>query len=227
MKVLIFLILTLLLLLISKSAFEKISQKLYNGDKWGKYRIGDVVLREITSVHYKPEFYDNVLYHYTEFPGSIANEYINKNKDSGIVNNLPLLKEIINSRPNKFNYDYNVTLFLHIRSGDVICNDLWKDKIDHYSKVGNIKWWDSLIDYIKNNSINKVVILSGTHFNECLEESEKYILDREKFIKEKTDLVVDYRLGQSPDDDIILISKAKHFISTGGGYGKLLESLIN
>jgi hypothetical protein len=78
--------------------------------------------------------------------------------------------------------------------------------------------------YIKENNITKVVILAGTHFKECLNESADYILDRTDFLKQ-SGVDVTHRLGQSPDDDLILISGVKHFISTGGGYGKLLHSV--
>ena len=58
----------------------------------------------------------------------------------------------------------------------------------------------------------------------CLKESENYIKDRKKFLTDHN-LTVDLRLGQSPDEDLIMCFYVKHFISTGGGYGKLIKEL--
>jgi hypothetical protein len=42
---------------------------------------------------------------------------------------------------------------------------------------------------------------------------------------EKNGLVVSYRLGQSPDEDLIMCYYVKHFITTGGGYGNMIKQI--
>ena len=204
---------------------DNFNSPLYNGDQWNKYRLGDVYNVSKKNSLYKPWGIGNILYHKTEFPGSIANEYINRNKID--KENYNLLKEIIDSKTIDRS-DNPDTLFLHIRIGDVLCEKtLWLNKINgpkSYSKVGETDWWNDILTYIRENQINRVVILAGSHKRSCLKESEDYIEDRKKFLIENG-LNVDLRLGQSPDEDLIMCFYGKHFISTGGGYGNMIKHL--
>ena len=201
---------------------------LYNGSKWGNYRIGDVYMLSKTSPHYSdPEHPENVMYHASKYPGSIASEYINQNE---IDKNPELLLSIINNRSTDTS-THPQTLFLHIRTGDVICdlNNPWIKQINgpmYYSKMGDKQWWDNILKYISQNGINKVVIISGTHKQKCLGESMDYLDDRKDFLMKNFDnLEVEYRLGQSPDEDIIMCTNVKHFITTGGGFGNLIKEI--
>ena len=210
------------------SNVNEISRLLYNGDEWNSYRLGDVYFLDENDRIYDPNFYENVLYHKTHFPGSIANEYINTNTSGR--ENKKLMKNIIQSK-SKDTSRHNDTLFLHIRVGDVICvkdND-WMNKVNgplYYSKVGNVTWWNDVLKYIQSNNITKVVIISGVHKKLCLQESANYISDRSAFLKENIPgLKISYRLGQSPDEDILMCYYVKHFISTGGGYGLLIKEI--
>jgi len=229
--VLILVLISILVLINSNSTFKStfsIKEKLYNGDKWAKYRLGDVFIMDKKSKHWDPSFYDNLIYHNKDYPGTIADEYILKNI-SGVSRNTQLLQEIINKRRIKINTFNNNLLVLHIRTGDVICKkfDWQKNALEMYSKKGNKTWWNGIINFINTNNISDVIILSGSHFKECLEESAEYLLDREIFLKNNTGVNVEYRLGQSPDDDLLLVSNVKYFISTGGNYGLLLETVNN
>ena len=85
---------------------------------------------------------------------------------------------------------------------------------------------------IKELGIKRVVILAGAHMPTCLDESMRYINEITEFL-EKKGLVVDHRLGNSPDDDIgyVLNSHAGFYVSTQDGehtgyYGKLLKELL-
>lgn len=205
---------------------SRFSSQLYNGDSWANYRLGDVYLLSKYDRMYDINYHDNILYHKTKYPGTIANEYINKNLS--VEKNEPLLREIIESRVKNKN-TYPDTLFLHIRTGDVLCvkDNEWINKVNgplYYSKVGDTTWWNNIIQYIRENGISKVVILSGSHMNKCLLESAKYLEDRKHFL-EKNGVSVSYRLGQSPDEDILMCYYVKHFITTGGGYGKMIKEI--
>jgi hypothetical protein len=230
--ILLVLILVLILALINqlKQNFgeETLENSLYNGDNWNKYRLGDVFYRELDSDFFDPSSEINILYHKTEYLGSIANEYINK-KTKNI--NYKLLREIIESRVNDKN-TYPETLFLHIRIGDVLCDKTeWLIKINgplRYSKFGDDQWWNGVKEYILSNNIKRVVIIAGSHSKQCLTESIKYIEDRKNFFeREIPGIKVEYRLGQSPDDDVRLVYYVKHFITTGGEYGKMMKEIKN
>ena len=100
MKIIIFILVVVFVMgfiLLKKLNFIDVNNKtlhLYNGDNWANYRLGDVFYQDLQSRFYDSNFNDNVLYHKTKYPGTIANEYINKNKKNI---NYPLLKEIIES----------------------------------------------------------------------------------------------------------------------------------
>ena len=199
--------------------------KIYNGNEWDNYRLGDVYHLSKKHKLYSLLDKENVLYHKTKFPGSIANEYINKNEMD--QKNYNLLKKIIDSKTIDRS-EHPDTLFLHIRVGDVLCEkNEWLDTVNgpkSYSKVGDTDWWNNILTYIHINNIKRVVIISGSHKMSCLKESKNYIKDRKKFLTDNN-LTVDLRLGQSPDEDLIMCFYVKHFISTGGGYGNLIKEL--
>lgn len=225
--IVVFLIFILKFFIFSKfSNVPNLSNKLYNGDNWANYRLGDVYLLNKNDRIYDPSYFDNILYHKTKFPGTIANEYINKNQANS--KNKFLLQEIIESKT-KNKLEYPDTLFLHIRVGDVICqkDNEWINKVNgplYYSKVGDTIWWDNILNYIKSNGINKVVILSGSHLDKCLIESANYLEDRKKFLQAQG-VKVEYRLGQSPDEDLVMCYYVKHFITTGGNYGNMINEV--
>ena len=208
-----------------KSSF---SSDLYNGSKWSNYRIGDVyMLSKKDPKYHDPNHPENVLYHKKEYSGSIANEYINQNE---IDKNPKLLLDIINSK-SKDTSSHSDTLFLHIRTGDVICdmNNPWIKQVNgplYYSKMGDTQWWNGILNYISRNNIRKVVIISGTHKRKCLNESMKYLDNRKAFLlKNFPYLDMVYRLGQSPDEDILMCAHVEHFITTGGGFGNLIKEI--
>ena len=219
-------ILLLFILLFIVSKFSKFSsESLYNGKQWDNYRLGDVILMSPHDQRfYNSNYKDNILYHTTKYPDSIAAEYIRNNKKH---QNFELLKEILKNRKNDNEILDNNTLVLHIRVGDVLCKKVWTDNAEqYYSKKGDLRWWNQVINYINKNNINSVIIIAGTHFKECLKESADYINDRTTFLQ-SNGLNVSHHLGKSPDDDLIFCQNAKHFITTGGGYGNLIKLIID
>jgi hypothetical protein len=243
MKLIFFIILLIfLIILLNKEKFIEedwyvpidsnvinISKQLYN-DKWKDYRIGDVY--HLDDKYYDLKFHENILYHEKDYPGSIASEYIKLNKPRK-RKNFSLLKKIINSN-NHLQLQLNENdLVLHIRVGDIMCGKYGDNIVPwstlntyktYYSKIGNDNWWNEVLNYIKKKNIKRVFILAGLHTDECLIDSARYLENRRIFLN-NNGIEVIYRLGQSPDEDLIFASKSKHFISTGGGYGELLKEV--
>ena len=158
-------------------------------------------------------------------------KYVEENEES-LKYDFELLKKIINERKKNIQSIDKNTLILHIRIGDVICwyengkkgPGSWENA-DHYSKQGNVEWWNGVVKYIIDNRITKIIIIAGEHRNMCLKKSADYLIDRTQFLKEKTSVNIEHRLGDSPDEDIVLVSDATHFITTGGGYGEILNNI--
>jgi hypothetical protein len=234
-KLILIFVLISLLFLINKSKFSNeftsekrdIIKKIYNGDEWNNYRLGDVY--DHWKHVYDINHHENIFYHKDQYKGTLANEYINKNETG--KKNPELLVSIIEKKV-KDKFDYPDTLFLHIRTGDSMCGQTeYLKNINGpliYSKKGDTVWWNNIVNYIKINNINKVVIISGSHFNICLEESADYLIDRKKFLKDNLSyLEFSFKLGQSPDDDVLMCVYVKHFQTTGGGYGNLIKEINN
>ena len=203
------LILLLILLFKSKSNFDNF----YNGDKWNEYRLADVYYKANLPII-------DVKYHITKYPGSIASEIMKVKPYK--PENKELLLNII-SKKQKYTIPDN-TLVLHIRAGDVMCIPKYKHHFLNYTKKGNNIWWNNVLNYTNNNNINIICIIAGSHKKDCLSESMDYLSDRKQFF-EKNGKNVFYRLGQPPDDDFIYCLNAKHFISTGGGFGNLISEI--
>ena len=88
MKLIIFIIILVLLIIIVNSIniniyeFKNIdettielSKKLYNGNEWNHYRLGDIYFFQNIS-----KGISSIDYHIKDYPGSIAEEYLKKNK---------------------------------------------------------------------------------------------------------------------------------------------------
>ena len=67
--------------------------------------------------------------------------------------------------------------------------------------------------------------MGGCYTNEGIQESVKYIEEKRLFF-EKENLKVLYRFANSPDEDLMYVINAKHYASTGGGYGKILGDVV-
>ena len=64
-------------------------------------------------------------------------------------------------------------------------------------------------------------------FDKCLLESAQYLENRRRYLIDNIpNINIVFRVGKSPDEDILFCKNAKHFISTGGGFGKLLKEIL-
>ena len=219
-------ILILLLLIISlfndsvsSDWLEKESQesrdieKLLFNDSFNEFRLGDVF-------YFWPDS-KNLNYHTTSFPGSIADSYI---KESTKQEDYTTIIRIVNEKSK----DNIITpeLVIHIRIGDIMCDILWRYGRECYTGYGNTEWWNNVIDIIKKENIKSIGIIAGAHYKQCLGVSARYLLNRKKFLEKLLNIPVMFYLGKNPDEDLIFGSKSKYYISTGGGYGKLIGDLV-
>ena len=230
---------------------NELSSKLYNGDKYDGYRLADVIFYPdyLTREHKY-----STMSHLYKYPDTIGVEYIRRkypflkkinsendfskyqNEYSNFENtinsninstkiDIDLLNDIIKEKNKEEQYFNEDTLYLHVRVGDVLCKYPGQNHSLIYSKRGDTGWWESVMDYIKNKGITKVVIIAGTHFKDCLMESAEYLQEIKKKLTSEG-LNVFYRIGNSPDDDLMFCRNAKHFITTGGGYGYFLGKIV-
>jgi hypothetical protein len=255
MNYIIFILLILILLIIIYYLlyfdYHHIVNNLYNGKEYDWYRIGDVLYYP---EHFVSIDKQGLGHHLHRYPGSIAEEYIftlypflkGYNEDNintihkesevfksvhydqtykasnGCINIkcLEILNTILLKRLSTVQYEHKKDdLVLHIRTGDTFKLGY----TDYYSKTDNNVWWNDFIKILQDNQVKRVIILAGALTNEGIKESAKFLINVKKMLKEYVD--IQFRLGKNPDDDILYCYNCNYFVSTGGGYGRLIWEL--
>ena len=76
---------------------------------------------------------------------------------------------------------------------------------------------------IHYNNINTIYLIYGSHTNKCIKESTEYV----KYVKNKFDKNEIIEINKNTaDQDLIFCVNAKHYITTGGGYGLFIGELV-
>lgn len=229
MILIILLILIVLLILINtkKPTRELKLKNLYNKG-CHMYRVGDVYK------YGKGPSYHKIKFHEEKFPNSIATKYLKLLK-KGERNKKDKLMRVIHNEPQLDTMPEYNSFVLHMRVGDILCSRGSslkmsvrlgvKGMINHYTKKDNPEWWHDILKFMNEKNLDKVYIIVGSHTPRCLLESEDFIMDRvNMFRKNGKDVVL--RIGNTPDEDILWVSRAKYFKTTGGGYGRLLGIVV-
>lgn len=194
------------------------------------YRVGDMVFNK------KWRTKENIKSYNTEFPNSLATEYMNsihpsKNSD------LTLFYNIIQKLYPRAKIEDRITL--HLRLGDVVEDgDNWyRLSVKQYlSRINDISLQSDIalvpsLKIIDNNLKNKpkhlpITIISGSHNLSYTPKSCK-ILSCIKLHLENKNYIVNLRLGKNADDDLVYMLYSKYHIysSKSGSYNKLIKSL--
>tara|TARA_B100000963_G_C22464822_1_gene597409 strand:+ start:112 stop:852 length:741 start_codon:yes stop_codon:yes gene_type:complete len=204
---------------------------LINDTKWINYRLGDIVYLHKGNKFDEevPNYLKNV---HKNYPDSIASEYLLKNKKR--ERDLDLLFDIISERIEKNNLNKEDKIILHLRIGDIIKNSK-NNKIvydkkyvnDNDSRVTKIDKLQYLLPILKEYN-NEIDIYFGSHKNMDKKQNkanEKYLNLIKKFF---TDNNIKYNIKSSgnPDEDFLNMCCAKLFIKSGGGYSRLISTMV-
>lgn len=213
------------------------------------YRIGDLV-RGITNVKNYNSKLDLVSDTLLKFPNSIASGYIRTMELDSLykMSNLYINKElylykisVIKKILKNYNISQNSGVVVHLRVGDILDHESQsppnKKQLYNYInkniKLGRIyekyvkrlSYYHNLIHELKNNNINKVTIIAGSHIKCPNYNVSSYYINIIKKLFEDNGIQVTLRLGLHPDEDLKLAVGAKKFYGSGGGYSELLELL--
>lgn len=134
------------------------------------------------------------------------------------------------------NINFNDTMLIHLRTGDVIdddsrsvyeflSNELLHENGTNYVKP--LKYFTNILE--KNNKLSKlknVIIFSGFHMKHNHSKSFQYIEEIKKMFVDKG-FNVQTRLNEDPDEDFVILCHAKYFIKSGGGFSHLISQMIN
>ena len=189
-----------------------------------------------------------------QYPGSIAVEYVARNAYETQFDAVTFC-DIVRQRVHTVHALPSAdTLVVHLRMGDVFEMNILPDEIDDVWKYGvtivplqirnminghnQIGWWN----YVKTEcafqavlpSIPKAikkVILVGTVLHKVNEKypSRGVSLAHRASVKqffERAGLVVSTRDDGLPDEDIVWMSHAKSFVSSGGGFSRLANMCV-
>ena len=155
------------------------------------------------------------------------------------------LIEIVN---NKFYRDININkstdCLMHVRVGDVI-DDLCSGKnfLDKFYKnkekkqekdkskivrcyyIKPLKYFQQKIKKLKELGITKVYLMAGAHIKLPSYKYSTYYINKivEEF--EKNNIIIELKLGGSPDDDLLFSMNFDYFIPSEGQYCKLIKEL--
>ena len=205
------------------------------------YRLGDVI----------KNLYDSVdKYHLQQYPNSIAASYlkrVNMVKPSNVSNlkhldkkiKLQIIEKIVEDMLKKksdFLLPTPKDLVIHVRIGDVI--EEARCKFDHILKgdclfsnklnyIKPLSYYENICKYLKNEniSIDNSYIVAGTHFKLSLDVSCRY-LNAIKNIFEKNNFITQLRINNHPDDDFVFMTKAKYFVTSGGGFSRYIGEFV-
>lgn len=178
---------------------------------WIRYRLGDTFyLRGGNS-------------HAENYPGSIAMKLKRKQKDNlrdYHNNKYCILNTIIQDIPI---YTHNSKDFLYIglRIGDVL---------EEKTHIKNSSYWtynsDEYLSMNMEEYANKIVILvCGAHTIHNFKNTMLYLQSvNDVFVKKGFSRVL-FRIGNSPDDDFVLLSRAENLIAGKGGFHMLAKEM--
>tara|TARA_Y100001980_G_C14513970_1_gene289335 strand:- start:295 stop:1065 length:771 start_codon:yes stop_codon:yes gene_type:complete len=203
------------------------------------YRLGDMVKskKQRGKTKETPGKLSGKDYHLKNFPNSIASEYLRRTDEES---DLKILIDIIDER---ISYDFFSNLHLvkdhaiiHLRIGDVVDQSgysveslleapkPWKSKWKK-NYVKPLAYYRALVEPIKSLGFSKVLLVGGFHKKGDHTKSHEYVSKVEEFLTQngfECTKIID----NDPDDDFILMSSAKLFIPSGGGYSDLVKDIV-
>jgi hypothetical protein len=184
--------------------------KLYNGKKWDKYRLGDLIRGG----------YDNLIKNvHEDFPNSIGAKYYSLTRKN---NELDILNQIIHSSEFIKYHSPKNTCSLHLRLGDIFSKNLMNNY--YYRPISYYE--NHVIPQLKKYEIKEIYIIAGAHINIHIDKSMEYLINLIGILEKHNVNIKKIRLGNSPDDDFVFMCTSKYFIRSGGGYSKLICKMI-
>lgn len=116
-------------------------------------------------------------------------------------------------------------LVVHLRVGDV-----WEDD-PQWNKNGN-PFYQVPVSYFEDrmplypSDVRRAVLVGGAWVPSPTYPRSSAYIDRVAAAFTAHGYEVELRLGAAPDDDIIYMGRAKHFVQTGGGFSFMLAQTV-
>jgi hypothetical protein len=160
------------------------------------YRIGDIVKYNL-SEFYENEFDDN----------SIGGKYM---KETNKVLDYATLASIVNAHPSQV-YEPCV---IHIRLGDVLYDKKNSTRSSLNKKPVDVTEFIEIINSVLSSNVRKVLLSASFWGN--IRKTQEYLKQAQSGIPNSV-----IRYNCSPDEDFLLMVRAKHFVSGRGGFSEI------
>ena len=186
------------------SSFDSINDiHLHNGSFWLLYRLGDA----FEGIHVEGDFPDTILH-------ELRKTCKGMNRDKKLV----ALNEIISNRY-LHNHSWDDILYVGLRIGDIYGNR--SNRLNDYQySPGDYRNMEMDV-----NEKTIVVLCCGSHFNPNYVKTKTYLKAVYEVFLEKGFKKIIFRIGNSPDDDFVLLSTAKNLIPGKGNFHKLIHDM--
>lgn len=195
------------------------------------YRFGDIVFHK--GIYWKES--TKYILENKELENSILRNYIEACPDKNLNNINPKYDNLIFNivkkkiREKKYILPVNNELVIHLRLGDVVCNENFLKK--DYKEI--------IESYVEKYNISKVTFCTAFHYGNYTEKN-RWMYDDDKHQKnilkltEKLNSImkipniyVNFISSNNPDDDFMYMVNAKYFVEDFGRFSKLISDVHN
>ena len=219
-----------------KTFFKTIVFFLFFSSSCGKesgvlaYRLGDMIKGGIYRSGAGGE-----AYHKANYPDSLAVAYMKETQKSDDYETLFKLIEGPKWKSKTPSQDFDHTLFIHLRVGDILDQSPFTvaEHLDrHINNHNGVQYVRPLSFYedIQTKlppTVTRVILVTGFHTPEkSTNKSLKYMRKINEFFEEKGYITSDPQIDNPPDEDFLLMSNAKFFARSGGGYSLLISEMV-
>ena len=202
----------------------------HNSVNWPKYSLADFFKDPLIRKSYREAIINR-------YARSLASRYIQLSPD-GAFGNASILNGIIRE---KFDQLPSGHVAVHLRVGDI----LEKSNIsvtDRLSKGAASSYWaplrpsfhvyspplsyyEAVVNELKERGEKSVVLVAGVRNSSNTVKSCQYVNRVASFFL-RQGIVIKYRLGNAPDEDVAYLSRSRIFVPSGGGFSKMSSMLV-
>jgi hypothetical protein len=203
---------------------------------WQSYRLGDGIKNGNFQHHFEGCRTDYFGGNLVDASTTILCQYHSRTRANL---DYDVIEQIINEYPPALS-PRRGELVVHLRLGDTLLgsncwddiNDCFHDKLFHLHYAYPRVFYDRLLKDLEQIKSKRMTIVTNPHHshrtlepNKIFEHDWKYLLSvRRYFIQRGFRVTV--RDLQTPDEDLVFMSRAAFFIRAGGGYSGIISQLV-
>jgi len=211
---------------------------LYAGEYWRNYNLGDMVQLYNTTEYFTRLRLDQ--------RGSIVEDYMHRTR---WINDMFVLAQIVQERAQGSATSFSSACAIHVRAGDVIECDIATvpEMLDHQvrSRAGNFSNCSEYplfpnMEYVRPLSyFNSALLRANMSVQHCPDlllvagsniDLRPFTKSNEYLSRLRDHLCglgyrVEMQCGASPDDDLVTMSTTRAFLSSGGGFSRVVNNV--